>query len=704
MNASGKADFLKKFSDNIFIFAVFLIIMIAIISFYQFNKLIKTNNWVTHTYEVILNANNSIYFYNYLESKQREYMLFSDVDALESFNLHIKKIDDLLNKLTQLTADNPMQQARMKIYNADIKDRIILFNKAVELKKNNLYTTEKKNELYAKGKILSNEINSIAKEIIDHEKVLLQERNGVLFQEIKVINYVVTAGQILSIMFLLAAFIVSRKQHHQRIQIEKNTKNLSLQLKSIIEGANDMIAGLDNDYRYLIFNEVYRAEVKKLFGKEIEIGKSIEDVLADKPEAKAKILDAWQKSLSGDSTVKTIEFLVDGVLNTYELTPSLIKKENGVTLGALHIIRNITERIKEQNQLKISYEKLNAATNELKIKNDKISLLLEMSDILLVIDSMEELNTVIPKYCSRILSFSNGNFYIMRPSKDILELRGQWGEPAVNTGIFTQSQCWSLRLGRIHHSSLKTNDLICAHVHAIPDKELGYVCLPLRAQNEVFGVLYIEYDISTNKKLSDTEKLLINAFAEVMALALANVRLRDNLRYQSIRDPLTTLYNRRYLEEFLTSQLFLAQRENIPLTILIMDLDHFKRVNDVHGHDAGDFVLKEFSRLLLKFVRRSDLATRFGGEEFVVVLFADKEGGKRRAEEIREAVSHLNIKYGNQNIDITVSIGMSSFPESATEGKELIELADKALYFAKNNGRNRVAHYDEVLEKEGTMV
>ncbi|HSW70741.1 MAG TPA: sensor domain-containing diguanylate cyclase, partial [Gammaproteobacteria bacterium] len=295
----------------------------------------------------------------------------------------------------------------------------------------------------------------------------------------------------------------------------------------------------------------------------------------------------------------------------------------------------------------------------------------------------------------------SGNFYIMRPSKDILEINGQWGNPSIKTEVFTQNQCWALRLGRIHHSTLKPKELICAHVEPVLDKNLGYMCLPLRAKNEVFGLLYLEFDISENQCLSGTENLLITAFAEVMALALANVRLRDNLQYQSIRDPLTNLYNRRYLEDFLSRQLFLAAREETPLAVLMMDLDHFKRINDVHGHEAGDLVLKEFSRLLLTFVRRSDLATRYGGEEFVVIFYnSDKAGGMKRAEEIRDAVSHSNLKYGNQDIHLTVSIGVSSFPENAKDEKELLDRADKALYAAKKNGRNKVVHYDDIFEKE----
>lgn len=689
---------LKRFSDRVFALAIFLVFIIALISFYQFNRLSKANNWVMHTYEVILTANNSINYFNFIEAKQRQYILFNDMDSLQIYYLYTKKLDSTLLQLSKLTIDNPGQQIRIRNYIKDIHERLQLFNQAIDLQKQNRYSTEQKNRIFSLGKVLSNEIVEAANEIVSQEKLLLQERNFALLNEINLINLLVTTGQILSIIFLLVAFIISRRHLHNLAKMEYTTKNLSKQLWGIIESANDMISVVDSDYRYVIFNEVYRKEFKKLFKIDVKIGESVANIFADLPEVRDKLLSTWQESLAGDTTIKTLNYPLDDVINTYEITPSLIKTDDNEVIGALHIIRNITERIKEQQALRISYEQLHLASEDLKNKNEKITLILEMSDILLITDSVEELNIIIPKYCNKILGFSSGNFYIMRASKDILEIGGKWGEPSINTEIFSPNQCWSLRLGRIHRSTLKGNDLLCGHVQAMKDKSIGYVCVPLRAQNEVFGLLYIEFDMSGKTQLSDTERLLLNAFAEVIALALSNIRLRDNLRYQSIRDPLTNLYNRRYLEEFLSRQLFLALREKVPITVLMFDLDHFKRINDVHGHDAGDMVLKEFGRLLLKFVRRSDLATRFGGEEFVVILYnADKHNGKKRAEEIREAVSHLNMKYGNQDIHVTVSIGMSSFPENSREGKALIDLADKALYTAKKAGRNQVVHYDEIL-------
>ncbi len=132
-------------------------------------------------------------------------------------------------------------------------------------------------------------------------------------------------------------------------------------------------------------------------------------------------------------------------------------------------------------------------------------------------------------------------------------------------------------------------------------------------------------------------------------MALANVRLRENLRHQSIRDPLTGLYNRRYLEDFLFKQIHQAQRTNACVSVLMLDLDHFKKLNDTYGHEAGDAALKECGRILQNDIRVSDIAARFGGEEFIVVLYdADGAAAKIRAESIRKDISMTQIRYGAQ--------------------------------------------------------
>ncbi|WP_136416547.1 sensor domain-containing diguanylate cyclase [Herbaspirillum sp. ST 5-3] len=176
--------------------------------------------------------------------------------------------------------------------------------------------------------------------------------------------------------------------------------------------------------------------------------------------------------------------------------------------------------------------------------------------------------------------------------------------------------------------------------------------------------------------------------------------LQNQLREQAFRDPLTGLYNRRYLEETLWRELARAGREGHPLSILIGDVDHFKRLNDTYGHLAGDEVLRTLGRLLQHHARSSDIPCRYGGEEFVVVLpDMPPEAAQARAELVRRDVEDLHIAFGEAEIVATLSIGVSSYPTHGKTAEELIGAADHALYAAKQSGRNRVCYAGEKEEQ-----
>ena len=180
--------------------------------------------------------------------------------------------------------------------------------------------------------------------------------------------------------------------------------------------------------------------------------------------------------------------------------------------------------------------------------------------------------------------------------------------------------------------------------------------------------------------------------SEHIAMALSNLRLHETLRSQSIRDPLTGLFNRRFMEESLELELRRASRNQRPLGMIMIDLDHFKYFNDNFGHEAGDLLLKELGALLRGNIRAEDIACRYGGEEFTLIL---PEGNcqvtRQRAEFFQDAIQRLDIHYRGQSLGrITASMGVAVFPEHARTGQTLMECADKALYRSKNAGRDRV--------------
>jgi diguanylate cyclase (GGDEF)-like protein len=184
--------------------------------------------------------------------------------------------------------------------------------------------------------------------------------------------------------------------------------------------------------------------------------------------------------------------------------------------------------------------------------------------------------------------------------------------------------------------------------------------------------------------------------AEHLALAVANLRLRETLRAQSIRDPLTGLFNRRYMEETLERELRRAERDRHPVGILVLDVDHFKRVNDTFGHDGGDAVLAGLGTLLAGNTRGGDIACRLGGEEFVLILpGASLDESRRRAQELLEAARDFQVTHHGQLIGpVTFSAGVAAFPDHGLSRDAVLRAADTAVYRAKGEGRNTIAVAD----------
>jgi diguanylate cyclase (GGDEF)-like protein len=212
----------------------------------------------------------------------------------------------------------------------------------------------------------------------------------------------------------------------------------------------------------------------------------------------------------------------------------------------------------------------------------------------------------------------------------------------------------------------------------------------MMAQGEALGVLYLS--ATETGAFTQSKRELAITVAEQIALALANLKLHEALQQQSIRDSLTGLFNRRYLEESLEREVSRAERKQQTVGIIMLDIDHFKRFNDTFGHDAGDTVLRELGIFLKKNIRGSDIACRFGGEELLIILpEADLSVTLQRAEQIREGIKHLNLHSRNQQLGtITLSLGVGIFPQHGITGDMVIQAADIALYQAKAQGRDRV--------------
>ena len=337
--------------------------------------------------------------------------------------------------------------------------------------------------------------------------------------------------------------------------------------------------------------------------------------------------------------------------------------------------------------------KLNASVSELEQRSREARLLTEMSELLQTCTSIEEAYRAIQHIGIRLFPASIGALYMYSPSRDDLELALSWGNlpQEQSPRIFEPDKCWALRRGRLHASEGLCEGLVCRN--STPG-QIG-VCVPMIAQGESLGVFYVrETDEAEPHPFNEQ---LVTTANEQIALALANLRLREKLRSQSILDPLTGIYNRRFMEETLSREVRRAERNQRELSVLMFDLDHFKQFNDTFGHEAGDAVLRELGQILKTSIRGGDVACRFGGEEFVLILPETKmEDARQRAEELREKTRKMTAIHQGQALGIvTVSLGLAVYPKHAMTGEALLRAADKALYQAKAEGRDRVVIGEE---------
>lgn len=324
-------------------------------------------------------------------------------------------------------------------------------------------------------------------------------------------------------------------------------------------------------------------------------------------------------------------------------------------------------------------------TSELSELNVELALLNRMSNQLQACLTVEEAYTAIAQSMSLLFPDASGGIYAIA-AENLVESTVTWGTLTSPT-LFTRDECLALQRGQ-NYLVKDTQCSLCKHLLASLPAE--YFCTPIVAQRETLGLLYLSYPESG--QLTPAGQRLAVTVAEQIALALANLKQREALHSQSIQDPLTGLSNRRYLEATLERELRRSEREQQPLGIIMLDVDYFKQFNDTFGHIAGDTLLQELGKFLKGQIRAGDIACRYGGEEFMLILpAAPLEIVQQRAEQIRTLVKHLDVQHRQQSLgEITLSLGVAIFPSHGLTSEDVIRAADAALYQAKAEGRDRV--------------
>jgi diguanylate cyclase (GGDEF)-like protein/PAS domain S-box-containing protein len=481
------------------------------------------------------------------------------------------------------------------------------------------------------------------------------------------------------------------ERHRMGKQLSERTSFLN----SLIENNPLGIVVHNREGRVQLCNEAFANLF--LYSREEIVG-HILDPLISQPDDIGEAKALTTRATAGNSVHQTVSRRrKDGKTLDLDLHAVAISLD-GQTDGAYAIYKDISEQVKAAALARDHSESLNRLVNELQLRTAQMTLLNEMGDLLQCSATSGEAHAVVGQIARRLfLASTGGALFVFKSSRNLLEAVASWGASDVSDQAFAPDACWGLRRGQPCWSEHPGGVVICSHLkNPVP---ASYLCVPLVAQGDTLGVLHIQYDLIKNntgtedfESLQESQQRLAVAVGGRVALSLASLLLRETLRDQSIRDPLTGLFNRRFMEDALGRELQRAKRRRHSLVVVFADLDHFKRFNDIHGHDAGDTVLRSMAGLFKQHFRGEDVVCRYGGEEFAFILpESSAKNAAKRLEQLRQVAKKHKITYKEQVLDaVTFSVGIATYPENGLTGEALLQTADACLYESKANGRDCV--------------
>ena len=481
----------------------------------------------------------------------------------------------------------------------------------------------------------------------------------------------------------------------ESIRPKENLKTSELRYRRLFETAKDGILLLDavtgeitDANPFLI--ELLGYSLEELKNKELWEISPFKDAVANKTafeELRQKKYIRYEELPLRSKSGKQVE--VEFVSNLYEVNGQEVIQCN---------IRDISERKLAKDSLHKANKDLSELVAELQKHDLEMKIVNRMNDLLQTCKTNEEAYQVIGLAVGEIFPGQSGGLAILHDSGNYLEAFAQWGDEPILKPIFSLEDCWAMRRGHQHVVQDPQTSILCSHFLQTPQK--GYICLPLVVQGETIGLLNIDFPTGMKKERELSWSQLFLTAGEGIKLSLSNIKLREQMRDQATHDPLTGLFNRRYLTDTLPRELNHARRNNAKTCVVMLDIDHFKHFNDTYGHEAGDLMLRELGWVLKGNIRKSDIACRYGGEEFVLILLDTTiENCFKYLEKVVEKVKALQIRFGEQLLGtMTLSIGVIEASESAMDVEELLAAADKAMYAAKHAGRDCIILYRD-LEK-----
>ncbi len=349
---------------------------------------------------------------------------------------------------------------------------------------------------------------------------------------------------------------------------------------------------------------------------------------------------------------------------------------------------DITESIEAQRSLTDLNRQLEEKTLKLEAKKRELIYLSDMADMLYCCESEDEVYQVVALTCSKLFPNMSGSIYIIANSKNYVQMNSSWGSERTSKEIFSQSECWALRRGKFNLLSACNSGLMCNHL--IQPVSGTHLCVPLFGQGEVVGILHID----APEEISPEDQQITEIIARTLGIALNNLSIKKRLTYDNLRDGMTQLFNQNYMQTITEQRLAEADRSGQPLSVIFLDIDNFKYYNSRYGHLTANIVIQGLAKLLLKSIRSFDIACRWGGEEFVVVMpNMTLENLRKRVEQLRIDVEQMQLKDGDQILErITASFGIA-VSEPGITVKDFLNRANQAMLEAKRTGKNRVMEY-----------
>ncbi|HVD02157.1 MAG TPA: diguanylate cyclase [Candidatus Dormibacteraeota bacterium] len=464
-------------------------------------------------------------------------------------------------------------------------------------------------------------------------------------------------------------------------------------MRLILESTGEGIYGIDPRGRLTFVNRA----AARMFGGEVAdlIGDDVHELFhhsrADGsayPEVECPVHRTVAEGI-GAKIEDEVFWRSDGTSFPVEYTTFPIL-DKGVNKGAVVAFSDITDRRRMEDELREANDRQREWISDLERRNQEANLLNEMGEVLQTCYTPEEARAAIGQYVERLFPGESGSLCMLN-ERSLLEVIASWGKALPGEEIFALEDCWALRRGQLHLVSDPKHGLRCRHLGDAPPTP--YLCVPMMAHGAAIGVLHVRASAEPPLGRSvEAIQPLARTVAEHVALAMANFNLRETLRVQSIRDPLTGLFNRRYMEETINREIPRATRYARPLGIILFDIDHFKDFNDEFGHAAGDTVLSSLGEFVRAHIRSEDIACRYGGEEIVLILpDAPLDVTRARAEMLCSGVAGLRLEHRGKPLgEVSISVGVAVFPRHGVTGEVLLRAADQALYRAKGGGRNRV--------------